>query len=129
MEFTDKQAIYLQIVDYVCDCIVAGKWQTDERIPSVRDLAVELLVNPNTVMRAYEHLQTKGIVYTRRGVGLHVAPEAGNTIVSSRRDNFIRLEMPELFGKLTRLNISFEELKQQYLLYLETHKDIQDEKK
>jgi hypothetical protein len=60
---------------------------------------------------------------------LHVAPEAGNTIVTTRRENFIRLEMHELFGKLTRLNISFEELEQQHILYLETHKDIQDEKK
>ena len=123
MEFTDKQAIYLQIVEYVCDCIVAGKWQTDERIPSVRDLAVELLVNPNTVMRAYEHLQTKGIIYTRRGVGLHVSPQASELILTSRRDNFMQIEMPELFNRLISLNISMDELKSHYINYLKLKKD------
>jgi len=123
MEFTDKQAIYLQIVDYVCDCIVAEKWQTDQKIPSVRDLAVELFVNPNTVMRAYEHLQSKGILYTKRGIGLHVTADALSTIVNARRERFLIAEIPEFFSKLTQLTISFEELHQQYLHYLESHKD------
>lgn len=123
MEFTDKQAIYLQIVEYVSDCIVAVKWQTDERIPSVRDLAVELLVNPNTVMRAYEHLQAKGIIYIRRGVGLHVSPQASELILTSRRENFMQIEMPELFNKLISLNISLDELKGHYINYLELKKD------
>jgi len=124
MEFTDKQAIYLQIVDYVSDCIIAGKWQANERIPSVRELAVELLVNPNTVMRAYEHLQTRDIVYTKRGVGLHVTAEAFEKIINTRRDNFITIEMPGLFNKLDQLNITFGELQQYYNKYKETHKNI-----
>ncbi len=124
MEFTDKQAIYLQIVDYVSDCIIAGKWQANERIPSVRELAVELLVNPNTVMRAYEHLQTRDIVYTKRGVGLHVTAEAFEKIINTRRDNFITIEMPVLFNKLDQLNITFGELQQYYNKYKETHKNI-----
>jgi DNA-binding transcriptional regulator YhcF (GntR family) len=125
MEFTDKQAIYLQIAETVCDGIVAGKWQTDERIPSVREMAVELLVNPNTVMRAYEYLQAKGIIYTKRGVGLHVAPQALEAIVNGRRENFISIEMPGFFDKLRLMDISFDELRIQYDLYLQNYKDIQ----
>ncbi len=69
MEFKDTQAIYLQIVDWMCDNIVKEKWGSDERIPSVRELGVLLEVNPNTVMRAYECLQNQNIIYNKRGVG------------------------------------------------------------
>ena len=60
MDFKETQAIYLQIVDLVCDHIVTGKWKAQERIPSVRELGVQLEVNPNTVMRAYDYLQQAG---------------------------------------------------------------------
>ena len=63
MEFKDTQAIYLQIVDWMCDNIVKEKWKSDERIPSVRELGILLEVNPNTVMRAYECLQNQHIIY------------------------------------------------------------------
>ena len=59
MDFKETQAIYLQIVDLVCDHIVTGKWKAQERIPSVRELGVQLEVNPNTVMRAYDYLQAR----------------------------------------------------------------------
>ena len=57
MDFKETQAIYLQIVDLVCDNIMTGKWKAGERVPSVRELGVQLEVNPNTVMRAYDCLQ------------------------------------------------------------------------
>ena len=56
MEFRDNEAIYLQIAAYVSENILLGKWPAEEKIPSVRDMAVELEVNPNTVMRSYEFL-------------------------------------------------------------------------
>ena len=58
MEFRTNEAIYLQIAAYVSENILLGKWLPEQKIPSVRDMAVELEVNPNTVMRAYELLQT-----------------------------------------------------------------------
>ena len=64
MDFKETQAIYLQIVDLVCDHIVTGKWKAQERIPSVRELGVQLEVNPNTVMRAYDYLQAREIFVT-----------------------------------------------------------------
>ena len=69
MDFKETQAIYLQIVDLVCDHIVTGKWKAQERIPSVRELGVQLEVNPNTVMRAYDYLQAREIICNKRGVG------------------------------------------------------------
>ena len=60
MDFNNTQAIYLQIADYVCDQIQLQQWQTDDKIPSVREMAVNLEVNPNTVMRSYDHLRAAG---------------------------------------------------------------------
>jgi GntR family transcriptional regulator len=57
MNFNENQVIYLQIADFVTDKILMDQWRIEEKIPSVRDLAAELQVNPNTVMRAYELLQ------------------------------------------------------------------------
>lgn len=69
MDFKDTQAIYMQIADFVCDNIVSGKWSGDGRIPSVRELGMQLEVNPNTVMRAYEWLENRQIIYNKRGIG------------------------------------------------------------
>ncbi len=68
--------IFRQIVDGICSAIAAGVYKPGELILSVRQQAVALLVNPNTVQRAYEHLERDGILVTRRGSGMEVAPEA-----------------------------------------------------
>jgi DNA-binding transcriptional regulator YhcF (GntR family) len=110
MEFNDKQTIYLQIVDYMEEHILEGAWKGDEKIPSVRDLAVELQVNPNTVMRAYEQLQQRGIVQNRRGVGHFIAPGAADLIRKKRRETFIGQELPRLFRQMSLMNIRPEEV-------------------
>ena len=61
MQFRETRPIYLQIADYVCEKILLRQWNAGERIPSVRELAVTLEVNPNTVMRTVEFLQLKEI--------------------------------------------------------------------
>ena len=63
MDFKKQKPIYLQIADTLCERIMAGEWQVDERIPSVRDVAAELGVNPNTVMRTYDHLQNTVVAW------------------------------------------------------------------
>ncbi|MEM9675942.1 MAG: GntR family transcriptional regulator, partial [Bacteroidota bacterium] len=63
MKFNDQQAIYLQIADYICEQILLEKWSVEERIPSVRDLAAMMEVNPNTVVRSYDFLQQRDIIY------------------------------------------------------------------
>ena len=61
MQFNDNQPIWLQIYDHACRAIVSGRWPERERIPSIRELAVTLQVNPNTVMRAYDKLGRDGL--------------------------------------------------------------------
>jgi GntR family transcriptional regulator len=114
MLFKENQPIYLQIADLACERILLGQWAANERIPSVRELGVEIQVNPNTVMRSYELLEQRQIITNRRGVGYFVAADAANSIRSMRREQFIAEELPLFFRNLRLLNISMEEVKAHY---------------
>jgi len=114
MEFKDKQSIYLQIADFICEQILLGKWPPGERIPSVRDLASMLEVNPNTVMRTYEFLQGKDIISNKRGIGYSSSESANGLILAYRKERFLETELPELFKTLYLLNISMDELQTRY---------------
>lgn len=114
MEFKDKQSIYLQIADYICEQILLGKWPSGERIPSVRDLGGMLEVNPNTVMRTYEFLQGKEIISNKRGIGYSAAENANELILAYRKERFLETELPEFFKTLYLLNISIDELQSRY---------------
>jgi GntR family transcriptional regulator len=70
---SDGRPIYVQIMDEIRRAIVVGTLRTDEPLPSVRQLAGELRVNPNTVQQAYRELERDGVVYVRRGQGTYVA--------------------------------------------------------
>jgi len=114
MEFRDNEAIYLQIAAFVSENILVGKWPAEQKIPSVRDLAVELEVNPNTVMRSYEFLQNQGVIYNKRGLGLFVAPDGYDKIKAYRRDRFIEQDLQGIFRNMYLLDINFEEMQQWY---------------
>jgi GntR family transcriptional regulator len=70
----DTRPIYVQIVDEVRRALVLGTLGPDDPLPSVRDLAVKLRVNPNTVSQAYRDLERQGMVYVRRGQGTYATP-------------------------------------------------------
>jgi GntR family transcriptional regulator len=72
----DPRPIYVQIMDEVRRAIVLGTIRPDESLPSVRQLASELRLNPNTIKQAYRELERAGIVYVRRGHGTFVSPDA-----------------------------------------------------
>ena len=119
INFKDKEAIYLQIADYVAEHIMMRKWLADEKIPSVRDLAGELQVNPNTVMRTYEHLQNQEIIFNKRGLGLFVKKDAIAKIKIIRKERFLLQELPDFFRSLYLLDISLDELKNRYETFKE----------
>lgn len=114
MEFRDNKAIYLQIAEYVCEHILLGKWKAEEKVPSVREMAVELEVNPNTVMRTYELLQNKNIINNKRGIGFFVAEDSVNNVKGYRKMQFMDDELPVIFRNMYLLNIGFDELSTRY---------------
>lgn len=117
MEFNQNQAIYLQIGDYICEQILLGKWNEGDRILSVRELGVELQVNPNTVLRTFDFLQTNEIIFNKRGVGYFVMENAKTKIIAYRRKQFLELELPILFKNLDLLGMTISDLNSEYEQY------------
>lgn len=72
MNYNTNQSIFIQIADRISDRVLSKEYQADGRIPSVRELAVEMEVNPNTVMRSFELLQNNEIIYNKRGIGYFI---------------------------------------------------------
>jgi DNA-binding transcriptional regulator YhcF (GntR family) len=122
MEFKDTQAIYLQIGDYVCEQILLGRWNEGDRILSVRELGVDLQVNPNTVMRTFDFLQNIEIIFNKRGVGYFVAEQAKEKIIKYRRNQFTEHELPVFFKNISLLGMSFDEVKALYDEYINNNK-------
>lgn len=120
MEFKEPQAIYLQIAEYVCEKILLEKWNADEKIPSVRELAVELEVNPNTAMRSYEFLQNKEIIYNKRGIGFFVSIDAKEKVSIFRKQQFIEIELPVFLKNMNILNISIQEIEKYYTEFIKS---------
>jgi GntR family transcriptional regulator len=119
MEFKDKQAIYLQIADYICEQILLGKWPPGERIPSVRDLAAMIEVNPNTVMRTYDFLQGKEIIFNKRGIGYSADENASKKILDYKKERFLATELPEFFKNIYLLSIDMDDLRTRYEKFVE----------
>lgn len=114
MEFKDGQAIYLQIADYISENIIKGEWKEGDRISSVREFAVEIEVNPNTVMRAYSYLQDEGVIFNKRGIGYFVGEDSMEKVMRLKKDEFIKKELPHFFKILDMLKIDFDSLKEMY---------------
>jgi len=121
MQFRESQAIYLQIADYVCERILLKEWKPEERIPSVRELAVQLEVNPNTVMRTYEFLQQQEIIYNQRGIGYFVAAGAMKNALQYRRNEFLEKDLPQVFRNMYLLGMDPDELKPRFEKYKKQH--------
>ena len=76
LDASDARPLYLQIMDEVRRALVVGTLKPEDPVPSVRELATELVVNPRTVLQAYRELEREGVLYVRRGQGTFVASDA-----------------------------------------------------
>ena len=110
MEFSEPRSIFLQIADQIRDRVLEGEWQAGERIPSIRELAAELGVNPNTVTRSYQALLDWGIVVNKRGRGYFVNERAAERALTAMREDFVRDEVPRINRAMQVLGIGIDEL-------------------
>ncbi len=117
MEFNDKQAIYEQIADHFCELILKKKMKEGEKIPSIRDTAVKLEVNPNTVFRTYNFMQDTGIIFNKRGIGYFVAENAYQKTLEYKKETFVEEELPKIFQTMDMLNMNTNDLQEQYNVY------------
>lgn len=114
MEFTENQPIYMQIAGIFCENILLQKWSINERIPSVRDVAIQMEVNPNTAMRAFVYLQEKDIIYNKRGIGYFVSEEGYQKALDLKRAEFIEKDLPVVMKTMKLLDITCTEMEQLY---------------
>jgi len=117
MEFRDNEAIYLQIAAYISNKILSGKWAAEQKLPAVREFAIELQVNLNTVMRSYEYLQNLGVIYNKRGLGLFVSPDGYEKVKAHRKENFINQDLPVFFTNIYLLDITPADITAWYELF------------
>ena len=110
MEFSDPKGIYQQIADRVQEQILQGFWVAGDQIPSVREMAVELGVNPNTVARSYQALVERRILANQRGRGFFVTEEAVSSIVRTLRSEFLDKDLPKIIKTMRLLSIGPEDI-------------------
>lgn len=108
MEFNNNIPIYLQIIDSIKQDIVVGKLKTGQKIPSVRELAGILKVNPNTIQRVYQELYREKITYTKRGMGTYVTEK--EKTISSLKEEISKKIILNFVEGMNKLGFSNKEL-------------------
>ncbi len=116
----DGTPYYQQVVNQVKFLVASGRLEAEEKLPSVRRLAEQLMINPNTVARAYRELESAGVVQTRRGSGVFVAN--GSSPLSRKEKNRILNErIDALLTESHQLDVGLDVLvnmiKQRHLKY------------
>lgn len=107
LDYTDRRPIYEQVMEKIQDLILRGALEKNSPLPSVRSLAMELSINPNTIQRAYAELERSGWIYSVKGKGNFVA--AGNEILEGRKKEW-RLRLGTLIDETQLLGISRQEM-------------------
>ena len=117
MEFQSSTPIYLQLIDMLKLQIVSGKLKSGDKLPSVRDLALEYGVNPNTMQKALSQLEWEKLVYTVRTTGRYVTED--RELIWQLRRKLAEMRIGELLAELRKLGYSKEEIRQLLDSYME----------
>ena len=114
MNFTKNQTIYMQIADHLSEQILRRELQAGDKVPSVRELAASIEVNPNTVMRTFTYLQDQAIIFNKRGIGYFVSDDAFKITQKMKKEIFIQQYLPDLFKMMDLLKMDFKDLEKIY---------------
>ena len=107
-KFTSDAPIYLQIVEKMKQRIVSGLYDSGEQLPTVRELAAEAGVNPNTVQRAFAELEGTGLVHSNRTSGRFITED--KSLIDELKTTFAKAEVDIFFGKMTMLGFEKDEI-------------------
>ena len=103
-EFQDHLPIYAQLMDTLKRRIITGRYLPGEKLPSVRELAAEAGINPNTVQRAFSELEREGLIYTQRATGKYVTDNADE--IKSARQALAKTQVAEFLSNMQSLGYS-----------------------
>ena len=107
LDYRDARPIYAQIIDGIREQIAAGILEPGEKLPSVRELAASLAINPNTIQRSYRSLELEGWIATVPGKGCFVC---GNAQTKRKEQQRLLLQLEETVSQLTGLGMTREEI-------------------
>lgn len=110
IDFRNPKPIYEQLVDSIEKLVIKGVLEQDYQLPSVRQLAMELSINPNTIQRAYAILESKGITYTVKGKGNFINSNCGNVLNQRKKD--IEIQVKELLQEARDIGVPENEISQ-----------------
>ena len=108
LDYKDRRPIYEQVAEKLEELMLLGILGENEPLPSVRSLAMELSINPNTIQRAYAELERQGYIYSVKGKGSFVAE---NSVMKEKRKKDLLIQVSEVIDEAIRLGISGEEIK------------------
>ena len=108
LDYKDRRPIYEQVAEKLEELMLLGILGENEPLPSIRSLAMEQSINPNTIQRAYAELERQGYIYTVKGKGSFVAE---NSVMKEKRKKDLLIQVSEVIDEAIRLGISGEEIK------------------
>jgi GntR family transcriptional regulator len=109
-QFNDSQPIFLQIRQRIVEMILKNAVGEGEALPSVRQIATDLSVNPLTVTKAYDGLVDIGVVESRRGMGMFVQPGARGRLLAHERKKFLAEDWPRIVAQIRALELDPQSL-------------------
>lgn len=104
MDFNKGQPIYTQLVEMIKQDIIKGKLKIGDKLPSIREYAAEVMVNPNTVQKAFTELETIGYIFSKRGVGFFVNDD--EEFIKNAKDNYLKEKIDEFIDSMSDLDYS-----------------------
>lgn len=105
--FSNDKPIYTQIVEHIKQLIVSGGLSPGDKLPSVRELAQEACVNPNTMQRAMAELENNGLLYTMRSAGRYITEDA--ELIKQVKNELAKKEISDFLQSMEKLGFSPEE--------------------
>ena len=105
LDWNDAQPIYRQLRDRVVEMMLDGDLREGDSLPSVRQVAADLRVNPLTVLKSYQGLVDEQLIEKRRGLGMFVRPGARQLLLQDERERFLNIEWPRVVETIQRLGL------------------------
>lgn len=124
LDHSDHRPIYEQIKDKIKELIISGVLKEDDKVPSVRELAGMLTINPNTIQKAYRDLEAEGYIYSLRAKGSFVAPKR-EVVKRSDTDEIVG-DFTALVSKMKFLGITYHQLNEILIKEFERKDDYSD---
>ena len=108
-DISSEKSVYLQLIDIIKQKIMSGEYQPGQRLPSVRELAADAAVNPNTMQRALTELEREGLLYTQRTNGRFVSEDAG--MIEGIRMSGVEQKARDFYREMVQDGLSAEEIR------------------